>query len=286
MTTPTANYQFAFNGWLFGGPGQGVQVLDVEGLEGLPDLRVQDDSRGYMDGQFSGRDFLAGRTVTFTLQMMNDAAGTMQTYLAQLKANLAVQQTGTGVLQLFLPGRGLQQLNARVRRREIKLDPEYVYGRSIAVVQFFCPDPRIYDGSASLQAMTPAPGLGRTYNRVYPLLYNASTGTSGNVATITNNGNTTTYPIMTLVGPCTNPVIYNQSTGQSLLFNYTFLGTDTLVIDTDLRSITLNGNPARNLLLNGSQWFGIPPGSTTITFTTTAYTTGAALTISYRSAYV
>ena len=94
------------------------------------------------------------------------------------------------------------------------------------------------------------------------------------------------FPTMTLVGPCTNPVIYNQSTGQSLSFNYALLGTDTLVIDTDLRSVTLNGNPARNLLMNGSQWFGFPAGNTTLTFTTTAYTVGAALTISYRSAYV
>ena len=33
MATPASNYVFAFNGWLFGGPGQGVQVLSVDGLE-------------------------------------------------------------------------------------------------------------------------------------------------------------------------------------------------------------------------------------------------------------
>ena len=81
MATPSANYVFGFNGWLFGGPGQGVQVLEIDGLEDLPDVRVQDDSRGYQDGQFTGRDFFQGRHVTFQLQVMNDANGTMQTYL-------------------------------------------------------------------------------------------------------------------------------------------------------------------------------------------------------------
>ena len=286
MTTPSGDYQFSFNGWAFGGLGQGVQVLQVDGLEDMPGLRVQDDNRGFSDGMFTGRDFLNGRVITFTLQVMNDAANTMQTYLAELKANLVFQQSGTGTLQFQLPGRGVQRVYGRVRRRSITINPEYVYGRSIAVVEFFCPDPRVYDDSAITQALTPAAGLGRTYNRVYPLLYNASTGTSGNVVTVTNNGNVTMFPTMTLVGPCTNPVIYNQTTGQQLQFNYTLLGSDTLYIDPDLRLVTLNGNPARNLLMNGSQWFGFPAGNTTLTFTTTAYTTGAALTLTYRSAYV
>ena len=110
MTIPSGNYQFAFNGWAFGGLGQGVQVLQVDGLEDMPGLRVQDDNRGFSDGMFTGRDFLNGRVITFTLQVMNDSANTMQTYLAQLKANLVFQQSGTGTLQFQLPGRGVLPL--------------------------------------------------------------------------------------------------------------------------------------------------------------------------------
>lgn len=283
MATPSANYQFAFNGWLFGGAGQGVQVLAVDGLESQPDLRVQDDIRGYLDGYFSGRDFLNGRSVQFTLQIMNDANGSMQTYLAQLKANLTPQETGTGSLQFILPGRSLQLLNARVRKREIILDPDYVYGRSIAQVEMFCPDPRIYDNATQQLNLTPSSGLGRIYDRTYNLVYN--TGVAGNSGTATNSGNTTTWPTFTITGPCTNPVVLNSTTGESITFILTMNGNDVLVIDPELRSVTLNGVSARNLLSNSSTWWGLPPGSTTIGFSAQSGT-GATLNATWRNAYI
>ena len=286
MATPTTNYVFAFNGFLFGGPGQGVQVLEVDGLEGLPDLRIQDDSRGYQDGMFTGRDFLNGRYVSFRLQIMNDSSNTMQTYLTQLKANLVPQQQGTGVLQMYLPGRGLQRLNARVRKRALKLDPQYVYGRSEATVEFFCPDPRIYDDTQTVVALNPTSAVGRTYNRIYPLLYNnVGSGGTGSAA-VTNSGNVTVFPTFTLNGAMTNPIIVNSSTGQFLSLNITTSATDTIVIDPDLRSITYNGNPARNLLVNGSQWFGLPAGTTTIGIISSTASTASSLVIAYRNGYI
>jgi len=283
VATPSSNYQFAFNGWLFGGAGQGVQVLSVNGLESQPDLRVQDDIRGYLDGYFSGRDFLNGRTVHFTLQVMNDANGSMQTYLAQLKSYLTPQQTGTGSLQFILPGRSLQLLNARVRKREVVLDHDYVYGRSIAQVELFCPDPRIYDNASRTLSLTPSSGLGRVYDRIYNLVYN--TGVAGNSGTATNDGNTTTFPTFTITGSCVNPVVLNSTTGAAISFVVTMGGNDVLVIDPELRSVTLNGVSARNLLLNSSTWWGLPPGSTTIGFSAQS-NAGATLTASWRNAYI
>jgi hypothetical protein len=268
MATPATNYVFAFNGFLFGGPGQGVQVLEVDGLEGLPDLRIQDDSRGYQDGMFTGRDFLSGRYVSFRLQIMNDSSNTMQTYLAQLKANLVPQQQGTGVLQMYLPGRGLQRLNARVRKRALK------------------PDPRIYDDTQTVVALNPTSAVGRTYNRIYPLLYNnVGSGGTGSAA-VTNSGNVTVFPTFTLSGAMTNPIIANSSTGQFLSLNITTSATDTIVLDPDLRSITYNGNPARNLLVNGSQWFGLPAGTTTIGIISSTASTASSLVIAYRNGYI
>ena len=295
----------------------------------------------------------------------------MQTYLAQLKANLVPQQQGTGVLQMYLPGRGLQRLNARVRKRALKLDPEYVYGRSEAMVEFFCPDPRIYADTASTLSLTPANGYGRVYTgiatglnaepvatltsavaagvtslsvdersgfsayqsltitdgnntevvqvasgytggtgagsitlaaatgyshgtsatvsvqgRIYNLVYTSAIGGSGNIGTASNAGNTTTFPTITITGPCTNPVITNQGTGAYIGLSATLAGNDVVVIDPDLRSITLNGSPARNLLTNGSTWWGLIPGSTTIGFIAPTYATGASLSLSWRSAYI
>ena len=286
MATPTDNYEFAFNGWLFGGPGQGVQVLEVSGLEDLPELRVQDDTRGFQDGMFRGRDFLSGRTVSFTLQVMNDSAGTMQTYLAELKANLQFQQSGTGTLQFQLPGRALQRLSARVRRRALKIDPDYTYGRSYATVEFFCPDPRIYDDTETLIGLNPTSQVGRVYDRTYNLVYTSPSGSTSSFATASNAGNVTVYPVITLTGAMTSPIVVNSTTGQSIPISLTMSAADTLVIDPDLRSVTYNGLPARNLVSNAAQWFGFPPGNTTIGIIATTASSSAQCQITYRNGYV
>ncbi len=285
MASPTANWQFAFNGWLFGGPGAAVQVLKVEGLEDLPDLRSQDSDRGFSDGMFSGNDFLAGRTITFTLSITGNSMAAMQTALAELKANMQFQRNGTGVLQLYIPTRPVQRIGARVRRRAIPIDVAYSQGQVQATIQLFCPDPRVYDDAASTGLLTPGSNVGRVYNRVYPLVY--ATAAGGTIASLAfpNTGNVTVWPTFTITGPLTNPQVINVTTGQGVKINASLSAADVLVVDTDLKAISLNGNPARNLLDNASQWFGFPPGSTTVSIIADT-TSGGTLVVSYRNGSV
>jgi hypothetical protein len=293
-SSPTVQYGFAFgddtgNQWLFGGAGQGVQVLQVDGLEGLPNLRTQDTGRGYADGGFSGRDFLDSRSITFTLQIMTDANASMQTYLAELQRYLMPQRSGLNVLQVFLPGgRGVRRIYGRVRRRQITVDPQYAYGRAVAMLEFFCPDPRFYSDLASVYTINSLSYTTRSYPRTYNLTYpTAATGASGN-ATANNLGNYETWPSfsVTSTGSASNITLYNYTTNQFLNFPTLTLGTnDTLVIDTDLRTILLNSNPSRNLLSIDSRWFSLPPGvPTTIGLQTASGT--ANCTITYRDAYI
>lgn len=290
MTTPANPYVFAFNGWLFGGvDGGGVQVLSVEGLEDLPTLRTQDEGRGYSDGMFTGRDFLNGRTVTMVLQIMGSGYGTtaqqFQTWVQSLKANLLSQTQGTGVLQIYLPNRGVQRLNARVRRRSLRIDPNYTYGKAEAVVEFFCPDPRIYNDTQSSSALSPVGGNLRKYNRTYNLSYGTA-GTASLTATLTNVGNYETWPTFTLVGPCTNPIITNITTSQILTFPaLTLASTDSLVVNSDLRTVVLNGGAARNLLGGSSQWFSLPANTPT-TLTYSVASGSGSCTITYRDAFI
>lgn len=285
MTTPGAPYTFAFNGWLFGGPGQGVQVLNIDGLEDVPTLRTQDESRGYSDGQFSGRDFLNGRSIVTTLQIMSDSVNPMQTYLLQLKNNLLSQTTGLGTLQMYLPNRGVQRVYARVRRRNIDIDPDYVYGRATAKVEFFCPDPRIYNDIETSSTFVANAGSLRTYNRTYNLTYSIAAAATG-FTTVTQVGNYETWPVFTITGACTAPVITNVTTGQTLTFpSLTMSAGDTLTVNSDLRTVLLNGGAARNLLGNTSAWWSLPPNVAT-TFTLSAAAGTPSATITFRDAYI
>ena len=365
----TQNYQFAFGDgtgstqWVFGGPGAGVQVLEVDGLEGIPNLRTQDTNRGYMDGSFSGRDFIDARVITFTLQIMSDDLNSMQTYLAELQQYLMPQRSGINVLQVYLPGgRGVRRLYGRVRKRQITIDPSYSYGRAIATLEFFCPDPRIYADLVTSYTINSLSSLSRTYNRVYgssttsntigvgsktftvgaslgylagqsitaqsqgtPTAYMTGTVTSYSVTTLvtnmtvtagsgtftdwalinptyptaiagssgwqpmTNVGNYETWPsfsISTSSTSCSGIVVYNYTTGDVLSFPNLTLGVnDTLVLDSDLRTVLVNSSPSRNSMSTGSRWFPLPP-NTLQTIGLSAVTGTASCTISYRDAYI
>jgi phage-related protein len=285
---PLNYYQFQFGSFLFGGAGSPWQIIDVDGLAGLPDLRTQDDNRGFNDGMFSGRDFYSGRTITFTVHVFAGNGLSAQQNLALLQAALDPQQQGTTALNFQLSATDTQKvISARVRGRRALIDPEYTYGFIKTQITLFCPDPRYYDATATSLVLTPSVMGGRIYNRTYNLTYPAYTPTSS--GTITNAGWAITYPTITITGPIVNPVVTNVLTGQSLTVATTMVASDTLVLDLLNKAVTLNGSTARNLLTTSSQWFGIDTGSATINFTgnTGSFTPGVTTaTITYRSAYV
>lgn len=287
-----SNYQFSWSpSWLsspfvFGGAGSPWQIIDLDGLEGLPDLRTQDSEKGYNDGMFSGRDFYSGRTLTFTIYTFASQTASAATNFNTLQQALAPQQSGTSLLQFQLsPTDTPKRLYGRVRTRRTTIDPEYTYGYIRAQITIYCPDPRYYDETLSTATLSPQTPVGRTYNRIYNLVYGASS--LQNTTTITNAGWVATGPQITIVGPAVNPTISNLTTNQSITINGTLAATDNLVIDLDLKAITLNGSSARNLMAGNSQWFSAPPGSSQIYFTATGVQFGqTAATINYRSAYV
>ena len=281
-------YSLAFNGFIFGGGNSPYQVLQIDGLEALPALRVQDSDRGYQDGMFSGRDFFSGRTITVTIQILSGNGLTAQANYNLLRAALQPQQTGTTPLQFQLSaGENLQFINARVRRAISTIDPDYTYGKIKAMFEFFCPDPRYYDYTTQTAFGLPTSITGRTYNRVYPLTYGGGYQT-GNINAL-NNGWTTTYPQITINGPITNPVFGSFTANAALAFNYTMKSTDVILIDLQYKTILLNGNPARNLLSGTSTWFGATPGNNTFYLTGTPGSSiigVTQLTVQWHNAYI
>lgn len=266
MTTLTNVYSFAFNNQVFGGAGSPYQILSVDGLESLPGIRNQDDNRGYNDGMFTGRDFLSGRIISIIFQTFGNANGSAQTNYNLIQSKLLPQTSGTTPLYFKLPNSPTQEqfINARVRALRTTLDPNYTYGMITSQVEFFCPDPNYYNNNLQTATLAYLPPTGRTYNRVYNLVYTPATNVI--TTTVNNIGWATTYPTITLYGPIDNPIVGNATTGNSLAFNCSLSGTDVLTIDLYNKLITLNGVSARNLLVSGT-WFGAPPGQSSFTLT-------------------
>jgi phage-related protein len=286
MTTLSQVYSFAFNNQVFGGAGSPYQILSVDGLESLPAIRNQDDNRGYNDGMFSGRDFLSGRTITIIFNTFGDSNGSAQTNYNTIQSILLPQTQGTTPLYFKFPNipTSEQFVDARVRSLRTTVDPNYTYGYITSQVEFFCPDPNYYNSNLQTADMLISAAQGRTYNKTFNYTYGG--GSSSVTTTISNIGWATTYPTINIQGPITNPIIGNTTTGNTLNFTGTYSALDVLEIDLYNQLITLNGNPARNLLISGT-WFDAPPGNSNFFFTgssTLAGTTQA--TVSWYSAYI
>jgi hypothetical protein len=281
-----ANYQFQFGSFVFGGGNSVYQIQSVDGLEDLPELRTQDDNRGYNDGMFSGRDFLSGRTITMDMLVLGGNGNNAQQNFDLLQNALIPQQNGTTSMLFKLATTDTEKLiNCRVRGRKARIDPDYTYGYIKTQYTFFAPDPRYYDSTATTGTMVVQNALGRTYDRTYNLTYGG--GSLINSLAVVNNGNTTTYPVITIVGPITNPTIGNLTTNQYITVNTTLINTDSLVIDLLNKTVTLNGVTARNLLAGNSVWFGAPPGTSNYYFSGTNTLLGTtSATVVYRSAYI
>ena len=286
MTTLSQLYSFSFNGYTFGGANSPHQVQNIVGLESLPGIRSQDDNRGYADGMFSGRDFFAGRTISIVFNTFESPGVSAQTNYNTIQSYLLPQQSGTTPLYFKFPNSPTseQVVFARVRSMTTNIDPNYTYGYITSQVDFFCPDPNYYNNNLQTAVMAVLPAVGRTYDRVYDLVYGGATGYI--TTTVNNIGWATTYPNISLVGPITNPLLGNLTTGEFIQITGSFNLLDTINIDLYNKLITLNGNPARNLFTSGN-WFSAQPGNNTFYFNgtfTVANQTKA--TVTWRSAYV
>jgi hypothetical protein len=83
-------------------------------------------------------------------------------------------------------------------------------------------------------------------------------------------------------------VLGNQTENMALYFNCSLTNTDFLVVDLYNKLITLNGQPARNLLASG-EWFDAQPGTNLFYLTGNAGSTLVGVTgatVTWQSAYI
>lgn len=140
-------------------------------------------------------------------------------------------------------------------------------------------DPRWY---GTLRSVTydplGTPLTGRSYPKVYPKDYGGTGATAG---TINNAGGSSSPASLLIEGPWTNPWVVNDTTGVAVYTQGTSLvAADDLVIDTRLRTVTLNGVAAPSLVdWARSRWLYLRSGANAFRVGGT-YSSGAAVTIS------
>lgn len=282
----TTDWQMEYDGALWGDLTD-LALVKVEGVLDLPGVTSGDRNRLRRHGTYAGDDFLAGREVEVTLEVYGSDASDFASKIAAL--TLATRP-GRAALPLVLrlpgvAGGAKVQTLARVRRRSLPLDLDYLYRLPTAVLQFYADDPRFYSTPAGSAVVgLPTSGGGLTFPAAAPFVF--GTVVAGGNVTLTNAGTFDSSPVVRIDGPVTNPSLQNVTTGKTLTLTLDVPAGQYVDLDFDRRTVLLNGTASRySALVSTSTWWDLIPGANEVQFRAVSFGAGTA-TFTYRSAWV
>lgn len=150
------------------GPGSPYAVTGISGLDDLPDIRSEDKERPGQHGEYTGPDYTGPRVVQLKLGLRGETPDDLRALSLALR-NATQPQRQPAALQ-FLDQDIL--VWAKVRKRSIPYDAEYLWSIGDAALELYCADPYLYglnEQSESTNAYSPSAG------RSYPLSYGGAT---------------------------------------------------------------------------------------------------------------
>jgi len=280
----TGDYEAEFNGIQFGGSSP-YQWTGIN-LGATPDITTANRNRLRRHGMKPGDRYYTMRAFVLDVEVWGRTAQEYADNMAALMAALETQGEQPFVIQApEIAGGHKIRANVRRTRDSQSISTQSAQGKvSKFSVQFEATDPRLYLNDVSAQATTlPSSVSGRTYDRTYPLDY-GGVSTGGSIYA-TNIGNFVTPVIYRIAGPCVNPRIENLTTDEVMTFNITLADGESLIIDTDARTVQLDGVADRFYTKTSSNWIELEPGESEITFRASTLTT-ATMTMTYRSAWI
>lgn len=154
-----------------------------------------------------------------------------------------------------------------------------------AVLALYASDPFWYDSNYTTQIFVPS-GAAPTF---LPSLIPIKLGSSGILSgfSISNTGDYEAWPIWTIHGPGTNPVLTNNTTGKSTSFTTTLGSSDVLVVDTRplIKSVTLNGTVTWSIYSPTSSLWPLQKGQNNIAISMTGTGAGSQVQLQYKQRY-
>lgn len=283
-TLITAPYHLEFRDTLFGSPATNLGITDCIGWLGYS-LRGSNLERPGRHGTFPGQTHAEERVIEVELTAIDDDP----THIRTLRQMTAPDEDPVEEpLAMWFETEQPQVVMAKLKRQAIPTDHEFSVGHHRATLQFIASDFKRYAVTESTSPMVglPSPGIGGlTFPLTFPLAF-GTPGTPGST-TVTNTGDVATWPVYTLTGPITGPVITTGSSVLRFATDFELELGQTAIIDADTRSVLING-VARPDLLVQREWAYLPKQSSVIVAFSGqgVYDPAAGLVVSWRSAYV
>jgi phage-related protein len=123
---------------------------------------------------------------------------------------------------------------------------------------------------------------GFSFSLGFPFGYGAPV--DPNQTNVFNSGNRPAPAVITIPGPVTDPIIYNDTTSQELAFQIDVASGDSLTIDLAYRTVKLNGTASRCAALLAPDWFMLESGDNYMRYRASTGG-GSPATIAFRNAW-
>lgn len=285
----TRPWQLEFRSTVWGGEDADIQLTDLTGWLDKPTLRGSNTDRPGRHGAIAGRKHGEGRTVEVELTVTGDDPD--MDLLRAIDDVCAFEEEPVEEPLVIWAGTTEPQLiSARLEKVAIPTDWEWSIGHHRIRLQWVATDPRRYHFEPYASPVLGMPGgvtTGITTPLTFPITFGG--GVASGTLILPNTGNAAAYPVYTLTGPLTAPVITRTDTGQRLQFGATWqlLDGQTLVIDSGTRSVLLDGVSRRDALVV-ADWFSLPRNSSTVITlgSTGAYDPAAGIQATYRHPFL
>lgn len=259
-----------------------VDIEKVHGLDNAPYRETERDHEG-TDGGFLDAEFEKGRPLILEGTIYSDTS-TMEEYLDTLKANYAPSSV---LVPFYYKAPSVDERVLFVKPQGCKYSWEQLRRTGQSPVQFkmYAEDSRIYTADESFTNIPFAAGAtnGFSFNLSFSFGFGASGGTDG--AFVTNEGNRPTPVEFTIYGPCTTPAILDETYGHNLTFDIILSASESLVVNTQHRTVKLDGVLTRRNTLVAPDWFFLQPGATFIRYRAIAGSAPSSMDIRFRSAW-
>ncbi len=208
--------QVEYDGALWG-PGTSFRVNSIKGWTSLPSIDNGNVLRPRRHGAWPGRKLAQQRLVTIQLQANASAdPSVVDDLLDELAAATAVPDDETEK-DLVIRGYGDKRFaRGAVIDYVSDMDDDYSAGMPSVSVLIACSDARKYGPTVTSVVVA-----------------------NGESSPATNVGNTSTHPVVFINGPCSSPILTNETTGLVLAFNVTLGANQTLVVDTNAGTVLL-----------------------------------------------